>query len=171
LDWSAFEQWVTEAYRRQGYVVQATAGGADGGVDLVLERGGEKTYVQCKHWQQRRVDVRPIRELYGVMTAGKAQRGAIVITGSFTAAARSEAHGKPISLVDGSDLLGLLGSPPDTVAFKATGDTREEPTAAPPCPRCGSPMVVRQAKRGDRPGTMFLGCVRFPECRGTRAMS
>jgi restriction system protein len=151
--------------------VQATAGGADGWVDLVLERNGEKTYVQCKHWQQRRVDVRPIRELYGVMTAGRAQRGALVITGSFTAAARLEAQGKPISLVDGNDLLSLLGSPPDVVAFKATGRTGVEPAAAPPCPRCGSPMVLRQAKRGERPGTGFWGCARFPACRGTRAMS
>jgi hypothetical protein len=31
------------------------------------------------------------------------------------------------------------------------------------CPRCGSPMVMRSGSRGN-----FLGCSRFPECRGTR---
>jgi ssDNA-binding Zn-finger/Zn-ribbon topoisomerase 1 len=36
------------------------------------------------------------------------------------------------------------------------------------CPLCGSPVVVRIAKRGSRKGNVFLGCTRFPVCRGTR---
>jgi hypothetical protein len=31
------------------------------------------------------------------------------------------------------------------------------------CPQCGAPMVQRTSARGP-----FLGCSRFPECRGTR---
>lgn len=34
------------------------------------------------------------------------------------------------------------------------------------CPKCGSRMVPRKVKRGDRKGTRFLGCERFPRCRG-----
>ena len=33
------------------------------------------------------------------------------------------------------------------------------------CQECGSPMVVRHGRGGD-----FLGCSRFPKCRGTRSM-
>jgi predicted RNA-binding Zn-ribbon protein involved in translation (DUF1610 family) len=43
-----------------------------------------------------------------------------------------------------------------------------EAAAVPPCPRCGAPMVLRQAKRGARKGEEFWGCPNFPKCRGTR---
>lgn len=34
------------------------------------------------------------------------------------------------------------------------------------CPRCGSPMVLRTAKRGKHAGEQFYGCSMFPKCRG-----
>lgn len=33
----------------------------------------------------------------------------------------------------------------------------------PPCPKCGTGMVIRTSSRGE-----FWGCPRFPSCRGTR---
>ena len=36
------------------------------------------------------------------------------------------------------------------------------------CPRCGSSMVKRLAKRGRNAGSYFWGCSRFPACKGTR---
>jgi hypothetical protein len=36
------------------------------------------------------------------------------------------------------------------------------------CPRCGSAMQRRIARRGSRAGNSFWGCSRFPVCRGTR---
>ncbi len=40
--------------------------------------------------------------------------------------------------------------------------------SSPNCPRCGSQMVRRTARRGRNPGSQFWGCSRFPRCRGTR---
>lgn len=34
---------------------------------------------------------------------------------------------------------------------------------APSCPKCGGPMVLKHGKRGQ-----FWGCMKFPDCRGTR---
>lgn len=34
------------------------------------------------------------------------------------------------------------------------------------CPRCGAPMVLRTAKRGEHAGRQFYGCSRYPKCRG-----
>jgi restriction system protein len=34
------------------------------------------------------------------------------------------------------------------------------------CPKCGSPMVVRVARKGPNSGNKFLGCTKFPQCRG-----
>lgn len=86
----------------QGFEVTETADGADGDVDLILRRGGETTYIQCKHWRVTKVDVRPLRKLYGVMAAGGAARGALITDGSFTSAARSEASDKSVQLIGGA---------------------------------------------------------------------
>lgn len=44
----------------------------------------------------------------------------------------------------------------------------EEKSQQPPfCPRCGSPMIQRLAKTGDRAGKPFWGCTQYPKCRGT----
>lgn len=34
------------------------------------------------------------------------------------------------------------------------------------CPKCGSEMVLRTAKRGGNQGGQFWGCSKYPECRG-----
>ena len=39
--------------------------------------------------------------------------------------------------------------------------------AAPVCPKCGVPMVVRTAGRGERRGERFYGCPNYPKCRET----
>ena len=39
--------------------------------------------------------------------------------------------------------------------------------AFPPCPVCGSPMVLRTARQGKNAGSQFLGCSAYPNCKGT----
>ena len=36
------------------------------------------------------------------------------------------------------------------------------------CPRCGSALVLRTAKKGDNAGNQFWGCSAFPRCRYVR---
>ncbi len=66
--------------------------GADGGVDIELHRPGKaantaapETLVQCKAWNTVQVDVKPVRELLGVVTARQASRGVFMTSGTFTA--------------------------------------------------------------------------------------
>ena len=35
------------------------------------------------------------------------------------------------------------------------------------CPKCGSLMVLRTAKRGPNAGGKFYGCSRYPNCKAT----
>lgn len=85
MTWQEFEMLVGEAFRRREYMVSETGGGgADGGVDLVLRKDGEKLLVQCKQWKAFKVGVTTIRELYGVMAAGGAAGGFVVTSGVFT---------------------------------------------------------------------------------------
>lgn len=39
--------------------------------------------------------------------------------------------------------------------------------AAPPCPKCKSPMLLRTARSGPNVGAQFWGCPNYPRCRGT----
>ena len=50
----------------------------------------------------------------------------------------------------------------EVVTTDATGQ-------APPCPKCGVPMVERKASRGERRGERFYGCPNYPRCRETVA--
>ena len=40
---------------------------------------------------------------------------------------------------------------------------------APPCPRCGKPMIKRMARKGLKSGRAFWSCSAYPECNGTRS--
>jgi restriction system protein len=165
LGWKDFEYLVSEAYRRQGYAVREnTRGGADGGIDLVLEKDGARTLVQCKNWRTSRVGVSTVRELYGVVTAEGAAAGILVCSGHYTKDALAFAEGKPLTLIDGPALSRLIGE----VQTAPRIETEPADTA---CPVCRSPMVLRTARRGKNAGRNFWGCSRFPECRGTREVS
>lgn len=90
-----FELLVGEGFRQQGYqVTESGGGGADGGVDLVLRKGGDKLLVQCKQWKAFMVGVTVVRELYGVMAADGAPWGFVVTSGRFTDEAKTFVKGR-----------------------------------------------------------------------------
>lgn len=108
LNWQQFEQFVGSYFKDQGYSVVETAAGPDGGVDLVLRKDGEKTYVQCKHWKTYKVGVGKVRELLGSMVAGGADYGVLVTTGEFTSSAKQFGGKYGVRLIDGKELEYLL---------------------------------------------------------------
>ena len=186
LPWERFEHLVGEAYRRRGHAVRENrSAGPDGGIDLVLERGGERVLVQCKRWRAD-VGVAVVRELLGAVVAAGASRGIVVTTAGFTRPAREFAAANRIELVDGEALVRLVGevardapapdSPP-TASIEPAIDPPSggvhagapEPRAppGPRCSRCGGSMVRRTARRGRNAGHAFLGCAGSPACRGT----
>lgn len=194
ISWREFELLVGEAYRLQGYrVTEIGGGGADGGVDLVLAKGGEKFFVQCKQWKAYKVGVDVVRELYGVMAAKGATGGFVVTSGRYTADAKDFAQGRNIELIDGPRLFAMIqrarqeqgqsiSAPHATAPATAPLEVRSKtetaapvrlvtPTdsAVPQCPRCGSSMQLRTARQGVNAGSKFWGCSTYPKCRGTHA--
>lgn len=156
LSWDDFERIVGEIFRQRGYrVVENQAHGADRGIDLRLAGLGESIVVQCKHWNTNSVGVSLVRELLGVTVSEQATRGILVCSGTFTRSAKAFAQQNGIELIDGDELVALAGISSDT--FSQEG-----------CPRCGASMVQRMAKRGTNAGRSFMGCSRYPECRGIR---
>jgi restriction system protein len=175
LSWQDFERQVAELFRQQGCQVEVTGGGgSDGGVDLIVTRNGEKTYVQCKHWREGKVGVKPVRELYGLMTAEGAQHGILITSGKFTDKALEFAAGKPLQLIDGGQCAQMFRNFQRSVAGAgrsqpATGGeagTVTERSSSLKCPECGSAMVLRRAKRGKHAGKEFWGCSQYPDCPG-----
>ena len=57
---------------------------------------------------------------------------------------------------------------PRTGAAQDSPQEESPGSDVPPCPKCGSPIVLRTAKRGPNAGTQFWGCPNYPRCRGIR---
>jgi restriction system protein len=179
MSWREFEMLVGEAFRLQGYgVLETGGGGADGGVDLVLSKGTERYFVQCKQWKAFKVGVDVVRELYGVMAAKGAAGGFVVTSGRFTEDATRFAGGRNLKLIDGPLLHGLIRQAQNAKGQTPERQTDQRPTPAtvdatttPECPVCAKPMVKRTAKRGANAGSEFWGCTAYPACRGTRQIA
>ena len=170
VDWKDFEFLVSEAYRRQGYQVDYSLGkGADGGVDLVLRKGGRTSLVQCKQRKIFSVGVPVIREQFGIMKAERADEAIIVTSGKFTREAVIFARGKPIQLVDGPRLFELVKQAQGGARNSNTqAHSANPPAVSPLCPNCGNKMALKTARHGKNAGNKFWGCMDYPSCKGTR---
>jgi restriction system protein len=115
MDWEEFEVLVREVFAKEfsgdEMEVKVTQASRDGGVDAIAWdpdpiRGGKFVF-QAKRYTNT-VDVSAVRDLYGVIMHEGANRGILVTTSSYGPDAYKFAEGKPITLIDGSQLLELL---------------------------------------------------------------
>ena len=164
-----FERWCAVRLEGLGYRVRHVAGGGDHGIDLVAEKDGHTTVVQCKrNVSSRTVSESQVRDLFGAMHDQQAPRALLMSAGNISVAAKQWARGKPIDLWDREALAALPssranGTQPDAATPTAALSTAP---ALGPCPRCGLELVARTARAT---GASFVGCSAFPRCRFTRA--
>ena len=178
MSWQDFELLVGEAFRRQGYVVDEYGGSApDGGIDLVLHKGGKTSVAQCKRWRERQIGAPLVRDLFGAMHAAGAHAAIFVSSGKYSSDAAEFARGNPIRLIDGEELAGMVAGIQgerqiESRLKEALAPAETASLAAQACPVCGSGMVRRGAKRGPNAGQPFWGCSQYPGsgCKGTRPM-
>jgi restriction system protein len=178
LHWRSFEELLAEAFRRQGYAVEESPMGADGGVDLVVSRDGRRSIVQAKQWKVWKVGVKIVRELLGVQIAEQADGAILVTSGRLTAEALAFAEANGIEVIDGTKLETMIQSVQRSSSTRPTTQPSDvdvptesnRPFGAPTCPRCNATMVERVAHRGAHAGERFWGCSTYPACRGTRTM-
>ena len=103
-----FENMVVELYSAMGHRASRTGQAGDHGIDVVVNaKNGEKWVVQCKRWRGS-VGEPVIRDFFGAMHHEKADRGAIITTGTFTEQAKTWARGKPITLLEGHEFFDYL---------------------------------------------------------------
>ena len=112
MEWEDFEHLVRELFEKEfsntGGEVRVTQASRDRGVDAIAFdpdpiRGG-KFVIQAKRYNMV-VPVSAVRDLYGTMIAEGASKGILVTTSHFGRDSREFAKDKPITLIDGENLV------------------------------------------------------------------
>jgi restriction system protein len=116
MDWQDFEHLIRELLakefgRKEGSEVRITRASRDRGVDAVIfdpdPLHGGKYVVQAKRYNNV-VDVSAVRDLWGTVLNEGAARGILVTTSHYGRDAKDFASNKPLTLIDGQNLLALL---------------------------------------------------------------
>lgn len=106
-----FEMVCKKLLENMGFAVETTKASGDGGIDLIAYNSqpllSGKYIIQCKRYTGS-VGEPIIRDLYGVVTSERANKGILMTSGVFTKQAQIFADGKPIELIDGVKMRELL---------------------------------------------------------------
>jgi restriction system protein len=138
ISWEEFEYLVRDLFEKEfstnGGEVKITRASRDHGVDAVAFdpdpiRGG-KIVIQAKRYTNV-VGVSAVRDLYGTLINEGANRGILVTTSQYGPDSYEFAKDKPITLLDGGNLLSLLDrhghkARIDLAEAKKLGASREE---------------------------------------------
>jgi restriction system protein len=115
MDWEDFEQLIREIFEKEfsqnGGEVKITRASRDEGVDAVAFdpdpiRGG-KIVIQAKRYTNT-VGVSAVRDLYGTVMNEGANKGILVTTADYGPDAYAFCRDKPLTLLNGAELLYLL---------------------------------------------------------------
>ena len=108
-----FEKLCHILLEKMGFEVTDTKISGDGGIDLIAQNHqpllSGKYIIQCKRYTGG-VGEPIIRDLYGVVTSERANKGILITTGYFTKQAESFSQGKPLELIDGVKLQELIST-------------------------------------------------------------
>lgn len=165
IDWFQFEKLVALAYRKLGYTVTRRGGAnPDGGIDLVIEKDGQRSAIQCKQWKSWNVGVKAVREFLGALTDAGISKGIFITLCGYTGDAKQLAEKHGIEIVNEAGLAKMIEDTdarfdPETLAILR--DSRKF------CPKCEAEMVLRTATKGLSAGNKFWGCSAYPKCRFT----
>ena len=117
MSWEDFEHLIRELFekefRQYGGECNVTRASRDGGVDAIAFdpdpiRGG-KIVIQAKRYTKT-VGVSAVRDLYGTVLNEGATKGILVTTADYGPDSYEFAKGKPLTLLNGANLLHLLAS-------------------------------------------------------------
>lgn len=128
VSWEEFEHLVRELFEKEfskrGGEVRVTQASSDGGVDAIAfdpdPISGGKIVIQAKRYT-RTVGVSAVRDLYGTVLNEGASKGILVTTADYGPDAYKFATGKPLTLLNGANLLHML----QQHGYRARIDVRE----------------------------------------------
>ena len=108
LSWERASPMFAEAFRREGYEVEALGGAADFG----LKRKGRVTLAGCRRWKVAQTGVGPLRELVDARRSREADECIYAAAGEFTPQAREFAAANRVQLLAEADVARLLARVP-----------------------------------------------------------
>ncbi|MFC8447887.1 restriction endonuclease [Kitasatospora sp. NPDC057223] len=173
MDPVAFEQLIARLMEAMGMKVELTARSRDGGVDV---RGidtdpfrGGNVIVQVKRYRDT-VTPSAVRDLYGTLQHDQAATKAVLVTTSrFGPSSHQFVTGKPITLINGAELVGLLKHHGFHEVFAAAGSGAAAGGAAgdlPPVEVAAEPARLLLHWTGEQEYDIAALV-----CRGNRALS
>lgn len=156
MDWYQFEKLVGHVYEKLGYTVTRRGGAnPDGGIDLIIQKDGQRAAVQCKQWKAWNVGVKTVREFLGALTDAGIKNGKLITLHGYTGEAKQLAEKHEIEIGNEvwlTQMLESTGARFDPAVLELLRDTRKF------CPRCEREMVIRVAGKGPNAGGKFWGC-------------
>lgn len=162
IDWFQFEKLVGHLYRKLGYAVMFKGGAnPDGGIDLIVEKAGQRKAIQCKYWKEREIGVKTTREFFGALADAGISSGVIVSLRGGTLEAKQFASRHSLEILAERQLLQLLrstGALFDFEVLELLHDKRKF------CPKCNHEMVRRVSRKNANYGQEFWGCSTYPRC-------
>ncbi len=109
LSWVEFENLCLLLFREQGWKVKGNEQrGADGGVDLWMQKRRIHAIVQCKKYEDAKVTVKVIREMYGLMYEYGVDHAYVITTSGFTKECERFVEEKNMTLIDGVSLVKMI---------------------------------------------------------------
>ncbi|MEU5125554.1 restriction endonuclease [Streptomyces mobaraensis] len=177
MDPVEFEALVAELFRARGMRAVMTTRSNDGGVDVeALDPdpiSGGRIIVQVKRYRKT-VPPTAVRDLFGTVQGAGANKGVLVTTSRFGPGSYAFANGKPLTLVNGEELVGLLAQHGLRGRLGPADGGAASPAAVPGAP--GSPGAG-SAEPADHNvlGMSWSGGVALDVCalvcRGSRVLS
>ncbi|MDP1614533.1 MAG: restriction endonuclease [Methylococcales bacterium] len=170
IEWKLFEDVCMEYLRIKNCDANVTNIGKDGGIDLkITDNAGNVIAIgQCKAWSEKnQVNVKEVRELYGIMAAEKVRHGIYITTSSFTKDAQEFSINKPLLLINGDDFIKNIMELDEASRTRLDKIARVSGYNIPTCPNCNVKMIKKVSQKGSNQGNVFWGCSNYPRCRNT----
>lgn len=104
-----FEFELASLYRRLGHDCIVTPASNDKGIDLILNRNGERIIIQCKA-HKKPVNPNVIRELIGTMICAGANKAILASLSGFSPGVRGYITDKNIELIELRDIINMQES-------------------------------------------------------------
>ena len=98
-----FEVFMAELFRALGHKAVVLGGAGDQGVDIVVNRRGERVAVQCKNYKKA-VGNKPVQEVYAGARHHRCVEACVVAPAGYTKGATELARSTGVSLYDGDEI-------------------------------------------------------------------
>lgn len=114
VDWRIFEQFVAGQFKIKNFKVILTPRTNDGGKDIIIEKDGIKTYIECKYWNSNKsIGREEIQKLAGATMMDGVKNALFITTSTYNenaieAAKALNKNGFNINLWTTNDLLAFI---------------------------------------------------------------